>query len=273
MTTALLPVEFTAPLVAPVSPYGLAAVTAWAESLDDEALRWLPSGVQFRLRTHRASSAFGVWGAPWCVAFDDLDPEDDLKGGPPVEDDDPDPFLAMTVWAADRLQQCGNLSDFDRREVRERAEHTFDTHEPLAIETEFATRLLTDAGTAEDVADLVAAVGHLEQTMATTGTFGLIHARVGLLTVAQNQHLIIRDPAAHGALLTPGGHRWVFGAGYATPLGDTLIATSPTYGWRGPIEVRDALQPSLNRFITIAERSVVVGYEAAIAAAEIVETP
>lgn len=63
MTTALLPVEFTAPLVAPVSPYGLAAATTWTETAPDQAQRWVPAGVQFRLRTHRPTSAFGIWGA------------------------------------------------------------------------------------------------------------------------------------------------------------------------------------------------------------------
>jgi hypothetical protein len=121
MTTALLPVEFTAPLVAPVSPYGLAAATTWTETAPDQAQRWVPAGVQFRLRTHRPTSAFGIWGAAWCVDPDDLT-EDDVKTGAAVEDDDPDPFEPTTVWAFDRLQECGNLSDFDRRGVRERAE-------------------------------------------------------------------------------------------------------------------------------------------------------
>jgi hypothetical protein len=269
VTTALPAIDFTPPLVAPASPYGLAAATAWAESLSDEALRWLPAGVQFRLRTHRPTSAFGIWGAPWCADPDDLDPQDDLKTGAAVEDDDPDPFEPMTAWAFDRLQECGNLSDFDRREVRERAEQTFEVSEPVAIETEFATRALADAPSPTAVDALVAAVGHLEETFAATGTFGLIHARVGLLALAANQRLVIRDPAAPGALLTPGGHRWVFGGGYATPLGDILIGTSPTFGWRGPVEVREAIQYELNQFVAIAERSVVVGYEVAIGAAEI----
>jgi hypothetical protein len=109
MTSALLPVEFTAPLIAPASPYGLVAATTWTEAAPEEARRWLPAGLRFRLRTHRASSAFGVWGAPWCVDPDDFT-EDDVKTGPAFDDDDPDPFTPMTVCASDRLQECGGVA-------------------------------------------------------------------------------------------------------------------------------------------------------------------
>lgn len=271
MTSALLPVEFSPPLLAPASPYGLEAVTTWTEAdpASGDALRWLPSGVQFRLRTYRPSSAFGIWDAPWCVNPDDLGPGD-VKSGAAVVDDDPDPFVALTAWAADRLQECGNLSEFDRAEVRERAEQTFATREPVAVETAFATRLVTDAGTPEAVADLIAAVSHLEETLAATGTVdALVHARVGLLAVAEHERLLIRDDTAPGVLRTPGGHRWVFSGGYATPLGDKLIATPQTYGWRGEIETRDAIDYQRDQFVAITERSSVVGYEAVLAAAVI----
>ena len=173
MTTALLPVEFTAPLVAPVSPYGLAAATTWTETAPDQAQRWVPAGVQFRLRTHRPTSAFGIWGAAWCVDPDDLT-EDDVKTGAAVEDDDPDPFEPTTVWAFDRLQECGNLSDFDRREVRERLLSAFAVREPIAVETEFATRALANAPSATSVDDLVAAVADLEEAFADAATFGRV---------------------------------------------------------------------------------------------------
>lgn len=268
MTAALLPVEFTPPLVKPTHPYGLDAATTWTGAESDEAQRWLPSGVQIRSHTHRNPGAFGVWTAPWCVDPDDLDPVDDLKTGPPPQDDDPDPFVAMTVWAFDRLQECGNLSEIDRAQVVERARQTFAIREPLAVETEFGARIVADEPAPTAVDDVVEAVGHLEQAFAATGTFGLIHARVGLLAVAEDRHMILRD-ADSGVLRTPGGHRWVFGGGYATPLGNTLIGTSPTYGWRGEVEVREAIQYERNQFVAIAECSVIVGYEALIGAAEI----
>lgn len=265
MTTALLPVEFTPPLIAPVRPLGLDAATTWTETTGDEPTRWLPSGVQIRQRTHRDPGAFGVWGAPWCVSPDDLDPEDDLKTGPPPQDDDPEPFEPMTVWAFDRLQECGNLSEYDRSQVIERARHTFAVREPLAVETQFATRLLADAGAPPEVADLVAGTGLLEQNFAAAGIVeGLVHARLGLLAHAENLRLVIRDPSAPGMLRTPAGHRWVFGAGYAATLGNRLIGTTPTYGWRGDIDVREAIQYHHNQFVVIAERTVVVGYEAVV---------
>lgn len=265
MTTALQPVEFTPPFVAPAFPLGLAAATTWTEAADGEALRWLPSGIQLRLRTHREPGAFGIWDAPWCVSPDDLDPEDDLKTGPAPEDDDPDPFLAMVVWSFSRLQDCGNLSEYDRGQVIERARNTFAIREPLAVETQFATRLRVDAGDPAEVADLVAGIGSLEQNFGAAGIVGgLVHARLGLLAHAENLHLIIRDPAAPGVLHTPGGHRWVFSTGYATPMGNRLIGTTATYGWRDEVTVREAFQYERNQFVAIAERSVIVAYEAVV---------
>lgn len=65
-------------------------------------------------------------------------------------------------------------------------------------------------------------------------------------------------------LRTPAGHRWVFGAGYASTLGNRLIGTTPTYGWRGDIDVHEAIQYDRNEFVVIAERSIVLGYEAVV---------
>lgn len=268
MTAALLPVEFSPPLVAPAAPYGLAAATFWTAAGADEPSRWLPAGVQLKLGTHRASSAFGVWDSSWCASPDDLT-EDDIKTGPPFEDDDPDVFLPMTVWAADRLQPCGNLSEFDRAEVRERARQTFAIGEPLAVETEFATRMVTDAPAPTAVEDIVQAVGHLEEAFGATGTVGLIHARLGLLAVADDRRMIVRDSREPGVLRTPGGHRWVFGSGYANPLGENLIGTSSTYGWHTQSVEREALHVGTDEFVVIIERSVVLAFEAAVAAVTI----
>lgn len=265
--TGLAPVEFQPPVLPPADPLGLDAATTWIEEIGgDAARRWLPGGVQFRLRNHQPSAAFGIWGADWCANPDDLDPEDDVKGGPAVEDDDPAPYLAVVAWAADRLERCGNLSAFDRGQVVERARQTFALREPVALETEFATRLLADAGTPETVPDLVEAVGHLEEQFAATGTTGLLHARAGLLARAEHLRLIVRDGSA---LLSPAGLRWVFGAGYADTLGDKLIGTSPIFGWRDQVEVREAINYTRNEFIAIAERSSVIGIEAVIGAAVI----
>ncbi|MBD0859634.1 hypothetical protein IA539_00185 [Gordonia sp. zg691] len=61
----------------------------------------------------------------------------------------------------------------------------------------------------------------------------------------------------------------MFGGGYVDGLGATLVGTSPTFGWRTGVEVRDAIAHHDNLFIAVAERSVVVAYEKAVAAATI----
>lgn len=220
MPSALLAVEFTPPLTNPTHPLGLDAATTWIETTTpDEARRWLPEGVQFRQRTHRDPVGFGIWGADWRASPGDLDPEDDLKTGPAPEDDDPNPFEAMTVWAFDRLQDCGNLSAFDRAQAIERVQQTFALREPLAVETEFATRLLADAPSPTAADDLVAAVGHLEETFATNGTTGLIQARMGLLGLAEHLRMIVRDPTAPGVLRTPARAPMGFRRGICNPVG------------------------------------------------------
>ncbi|MDF3281682.1 hypothetical protein P3L18_08275 [Gordonia sp. N1V] len=65
----------------------------------------------------------------------------------------------------------------------------------------------------------------------------------------------------------PLGHTWVIGGGYVDGLGKALIATSPTYGWRDEVAVRETISAENNEFIAIAERSVVVGWETAVATA------
>lgn len=269
MTTTLSPVEFTPPLVAPLSPYGLDAVTGWSETTGDAARRWLPAGVQFRQWTHRAPGTSGVWTAAWDASEDDLT-EDDTKAGPPPQDDDPDPFVALTVYASDRLQEAGNLSAVDRAQALDRLAQTFAIREPIEVETAFATRALVEAGTPDTATDLVGAVAKLEEAFAATGAFGLIHARVGLLSVAAASRLIMRDPAAPAVLLTPGGHQWVFGGGYVDPLADTLIATSRTYGWRDEVKTTSTVEfLPYDQFFALAERSSVIGYEACIGAVTI----
>lgn len=250
-------VQFDVPLVNP-APNGLFPVTNWTE--DAGPLRWLPSGVDFRVFNYGGSEAFGVWGADWCVAEEDLG-EDDVKTG--ERPDFPDAFVALTTWAYD---EC-DLTKRSQDEVRARARQTHRLLEPNAAEAKFAERLLDDAPSPTSVDSIVAAVGALEEAFAATNTVGLIHARAGLAGVAAQAQLIVRSGAA---LKTPLGHTWVFGGGYADALEDTLIATSPTYGWRGPVEVRDGAKLEHNRFKAVAERSLVVGYEALVGAVEIV---
>ena len=134
------------------------------------------------------------------------------------------------------------------------------------MEREFASRLLEDAGTLPSPTGLVAAVGVLEDAFAETDTVGVIHARPGLLSALCQAQLITRNGST---LKSPMGHTWVFGGGYVAELGNKLVATSPTLGWRGEVATRTTTTPELNRFTAIAERSVVVGYEALVGAVQV----
>ncbi|MGV0738229.1 hypothetical protein ABQF35_14285 [Mycobacterium syngnathidarum] len=256
MTAALAPVSFDAPLVNP-APIGLFAATQWTD--EDGPLRWLASGVDFRVFNYGGGTAFGVWTAPWDAAHSDLDAGDVKKGERP---EFPGTFTAFTSWASDE----GNLTTWSQDEVRARAQQVHRLQEPNAVETALATRMLADAGTPGTVANIVTAVAELEGLLAKTSTVGLIHASAEWAAPAAQANLIRYNS---GKLVSPLGHTWVFGGGYVDGLGDKLVATSPTYGWRGQVALRDAMKLEHNKFQAVAERSLVVGYEALIGAVDI----
>lgn len=256
MTAALSPVPFNAPLVNP-APIGLAAATQWTD--EDGPLRWLPSGVEFRVFNYGGGTQFGVWTAPWNATESQLRPTDIKDGERP---EFPDTFLAQTSYASD---ECGLLKR-SRDEVRVRAEQVHRLLEPIQTEKTLATRMLADAGTPTAKTGIVAAVGAIEAMIADTGTLGFIHASAVLAAPAAQANLIRYN---NGRMVTPLGHTWVFGGGYVAALGSKLVATSPTFGWRGPVALRDAPSLQHNEFKAIAERSLVIGYEALIGAVNI----
>ncbi|WP_301121055.1 hypothetical protein [Mycolicibacterium fortuitum] len=254
MTAALSPVVFDAPLVNP-APNGLFGATQWTD--EDGPLRWLPSGVDVRVFNYGGGTQFGVWEHPYCTPESALDPETDAKRG--VRPDFPDTFLALTTWAAD---EC-DLLKRSRDEVRVRAQQVHRLQEPNQVEKTLAARMLADAGTPGTAAGMVAALGYLEGALARTNTVGFIHASAEWAAFAAYANLIRFNG---NRMVTPLGHTWVFGGGYVDALGATLVATSPTYGWRGPVETRDAPSLSVNEFKAVTERSLVVGYEALVGA-------
>jgi hypothetical protein len=256
MTTGFAPVVFEAPLVNP-APNGLFAATNWQTT--DGPLRWLASGVDVRVFNYGGADAYGVWTAPWCGATEDLDPGDVKEGTRP---EFPDSFEAFTSWATD---EC-DLTARSQAEVLTRAEQTHRLQEPNAVETAFSARLLTDGGTPAAAADIVEAVSKLEAAIALTNTVGFIHAGAQWAAYAAQAQLIVRSGTG---LKTPLGNTWVFGGGYVAGLADVLVATSPTFGWRGTVTIQGAMKLEWNRFKAVAERSLVVGYEAAIAAVDI----
>ncbi|MCB0907520.1 MAG: hypothetical protein KDB63_10435, partial [Nocardioidaceae bacterium] len=101
----------------------------------------------------------------------------------------------------------------------------------------------------------------LELAFAATNTTGFIHAPANLAAVASRYQLLLDGGR------TPLGHRWVFG--YATGLGETLVATSQPFGWRDAVQLREATDPQTNTFVAIAERSLVIAVEHVLAAVQI----
>lgn len=254
--TTLSAVEFHPPLVNP-SPGGLYSATNWTDEV--EPLRWLADGVQVRTHNYGGESAFGVWTADWCAGPDDL-AEGDLKTG--TRPGDPGPFDPITVWAYD---EC-DLTAPSQTEVKERAAQNLRLMEQVAVEREFAARAKLDAGTPGTAADLVEAVSKIEAAFSKTNTVGLIHASPACAAGLARYGLATRSGTG---LRSPSGHLFVLGGGYVEGLGTTLVGTSPTFGWRGPVAVRDTLDLPKNAYVAIAERSVVVGYEKAVAAVKI----
>lgn len=175
-----------------------------------------------------------------------------------------DPFSPMTVWAYD---EC-DLTAPSRAEVQARAAQIMRLQEQVAVEREFAARLLADAadlpGPMQQADSFKLAVGYLEARMALTNTVGFFHA--GAQWASQEFGLVIRSGTRW---VSPLGHTWIFGGGYVDGLDDTLVATSQPFGWRDQVQVRTAIDERRNTFAAVAERTVVVGYEAIVAAVEI----
>lgn len=250
MTAALIPaVQFDAPLVNPTQQ-GLYPVTSWTDEAGPS--RFLGEGVVVRTHNYGGGQAFGVWDATWCAQ------PADLKDG--VREADLDAFAPMVVWAYD---QC-DLTAASQREVRERAAQNLRLMEQAAVEKQFGIRVMADLGAAVAATDLVDAIGQIELAFAKTNTLGVIHADASWAAVAAQAQLVVRSGAT---LKTPLGHTWSFGGGYE--LGSTIVATSPTFGWRSEATVRDTIEQKYNQFAAIAERVLVVGYEAAIYAAAV----
>lgn len=235
---ALPPINLTAPPANP-APYGLYAAATVTQDAESRHL----GGIN--LDTPNAGP-HGTW--PTDCPTPDGTPD---KGG-----DRPDPtvFPSTIVWAADDCKAVGVSED----QARDRAMQTLRLSEPLDVEDHVATLL---AGiTPTQVNTIRQSVELLEDALTQNGHTGVIHARRGL--IAYLQPLIVRQG---GQLLTPGGHRWAFGAGYGT-LGDTLVGTGPVHIRQSPVEIRQAFDRETNDRTVIAERVVTVSWEAPTAA-------
>ncbi|AXN53286.1 major capsid pentamer protein [Mycobacterium phage Thonko] len=253
----LAAVNFTAPRQNPAIP-GLFAVTNWQPV--GEAARHL-NGVEIRGENYGGEGAAGVWEADWCAPPDPATVTERKEGERP---DIADVFDPIVVWAFD---QC-DLTRPSQAEVRARAAQILRLEEQSLIEREFAERLKADVtevfGTAETAANLKLAIGYIEGVLAQTNTLGYIH--IGAQWVSQESGLFTKSGAKY---VSPLGHTYVIGGGYTDGLDDLIVATSPTFGWRSEPAVREALDERHNQFVAVAERSVVIGYEAIVAAVQI----
>lgn len=251
----MLPVPFEVPLLNP-SPGGLYPATSWTEVTGPS--RHL-TGVEVRPGgNYGGAGAFGIWDAPWCP----VPPfGGDRKTG--TRPGGLDPFDPFTVWAYD---EC-DLTAPSRAEVEARAAQIMRLEEQVTVERGFAERLKLDAadlGAPAPVGNLVEAVAHLEAAFAVTNTLGFVHVGAHWAAVAAANNLLVRSGVAW---TTPMGHRWVIGGGYVEGLDDVLVATSQPFGWRDPVHIRTAIDEKTNTFAAVAERTVLVGYEAVIGSA------
>ncbi|ORV89048.1 hypothetical protein [Mycolicibacterium iranicum] len=254
----MLPVRFEAPPVNP-APGGLYSTVFWTEVGTDEASRHL-TGVEVR-GANFPGDQVGVWDAPWCgVPALDGDRKQGERGGIL------DPFDPLVVWAFD---SC-DLTEPSRREVEQRAAQAMRLRESVVVARQFAARLLVDAADLDAtpaVPDVVAALAHIEAEFAEANVVGYVHASPAWLPVFVAAQLITR---AGARWTTPGGHALVFDGGYRAGLGDTIVAISaPLFGWRDVPQVRTAADERHNVYVAVAERSVLVAYEAVVAAVEI----
>ena len=233
-------------------PKGVLDAVTWIQD-GTTPLRFL-DGLTIRQSNFGLSDQFGVWGEDWCGSPDD----DKIKERPDAVFVDVAP---ITVYAYDQ-NQCGDLTADSREEVRQRVLHIMAMTEQKAIETSLAIRFAAEAPTTVPATSVTEAVSIIETELAKAGVTGFIHASPKWAAYLNESRLSLSGKS-------PMGHTWVFGAGYADTLGDTLVATTGLYGWRGPLAVRDAIKHELNQYVAVAERSLLIAYEAVVVAVEI----
>jgi hypothetical protein len=236
------------------APRGVFDVVTWLQNGTLPA-RFL-SGMAIRQSNVGLSDQLGVWGADWCG---DPGDESKVKQRPPAVLAEVDP---ITVYGWD-ANQCGDLTEASRDEVRARAQQVMVRGEQSAVERSLAGRFLADAPSAGSVSSVTEAVAVLEAELARAGVTGYLHA-----SPKWAAYLAAAPHLTDGGR-SPSGHRWVFGGGYVDGLGDTVVATTDLFGWRGPVEVRDSVTPERNEYVVLVERSLLIAYEAAVAAVTI----
>lgn len=252
-------VEVHRPPVLPPFPEGLYKYVDWVA--DGEGHFITNDGVVILPLNTVAVDQFGVYGAGWC---DDPAPLDGRRIS--LEDADARPFLPEHVWAND-LNECADLSAEARQEVEDRALNNFLRREQIAAERQFADRLQADI-TAASITPTAAtslrdALGKIADAAAELGYGGtLVHLRPYWLEQTEADQL---DPSNRSNTHL----QLVAGGGYVQGLGDLLVATTPVFGWRTTPDQQTAIEHRENTAYSLAQRSVMLGYEKLIAAIEI----
>ncbi|WP_147404077.1 hypothetical protein [Nocardia panacis] len=140
-------------------------------------------------------------------------------------------------------------------EAQRRAEQHLRLQESVRVEQQLTPKLLAAAGIPDHVAGLVAAVGVLEEAVASHGFPGVLHVAPHLAAAFANAQIVYRQG---GQLLSPMGHRIACGAGYAA-LGQTIVATGPVTVHQGPVVITHG--PDYPHRLSVAEREVLVTWE------------
>lgn len=242
--SSALPVAFTAPPTT-ARPGGLYAEVSWQTDA-----HFTVAGVE--VRPTNIGGKVDYWDVGWCE-----DPADATKE--PTDRPVPlPPFDPIVVYAVD---ECG-LSPAARSEVPTRARHMLTLLEQTAAESKLAERMLDDAPPSVPADSLGDVVGAIEAELAVLGLEGWIHASPKWAAEAA------RIRSLYGSLssgyTTPLGHHWVFGGGYVDALGDVLVVTTRPYGWRSGVTIAPVVDHQHNRMYAVAERTLVLGYEAVL---------
>jgi hypothetical protein len=263
-TSKFAAVDWKAPVLP--APNGLFAAVNWAE---EDVPRWFDSGVLVERTNFDHDTGYGLWTPDWNATAAEVVSSTETKDGDRPERDDT-PFVHSTAFAYAR-NPCGDLREVTRQETDERAQNTLTRTEQKTVETDFGARLAADI-TAESItagaaADVIEAVSQLEIEISDQGVnAAIIHANPKWAAYLVAARLVqLRADGWHSPL----GHLFVFGAGYIDALDDTLVATTPVYGWRTPVTPFDTIDHETNTYIRIVERSTLLAYEQVLSSTEI----
>lgn len=242
----------------PPFPQGLYQHVKWVQ--DEQGKFLINEGVVFKPMNFGAE--LGAYDAGWC---EEPTPPLTPMERPDIDNLEANPFTHETVWTAD-TNECGDLTAQSRQEVRDRVLANFLRTEQVAAERQFAATLLDDLGafsiTPTPATSIKDAMGILTDAAAEVGV-GDVYVHGRPYWALQEYGLFTAD------LQTTLGIQLVVGGGYVDGLGDTLVATTPVYGWRTSPGQLESLSPEENDLYSLTQRSVLFGYEKIIAAVTI----